>query len=111
MMAALAFLFVVSAYLLRLLPVLRQLVREKIVNELISHKHWSSMEISSWKWGPGGYTTAIKNKFVWGASSRELLALSATRRWLLLFRAIVVLEYALLLLVVACVTVVPWRLE
>jgi hypothetical protein len=90
---------IAGAVLLRLSPVVRQLIREKIVSELIAQKHWASLEVSSWKFDSCGYSAAIKKEFVWGDLSRDLLKLERIRKWVLVFRAVVVTEYLLLLLV------------
>jgi hypothetical protein len=81
--------------------VARQLIRERLVNVHINNNHALSMEVSSWVNLGSGYISALKNEYVWGPASTELLSLSFARKYVVVFRLVEVAGLFLLLLIVS----------
>jgi hypothetical protein len=81
--------------------VARQLIREQLVSSLVQNKHHLSQAISNWVTSGDGFVSAIKNEYVWGPPSAELLVLPYARRYVLAFRVADAVGIALLLLAFA----------
>jgi hypothetical protein len=84
--------------------VVRQLVREALVNSLVRHKHHQSMQVSSWTVSDNGYSTALKHEMIWGSGSSELLRLPFSRKYVIVFRAVEVIGVVLFALMVSLLT-------